>query len=79
MSRYGAEPLDDFAQVVTCGLHADPADQTADMLDGRFAFVAAHGAITLFDVLPDDAFGDIVGAIELLRPSAPPSLESCQA
>jgi hypothetical protein len=75
----GEQQLDDFAQVVTGGLHADPADQTADIQDGRFAFVAAHAAIVLFDVLPNDLSGDIIGAAQRFIMRATPTLETRQA
>jgi hypothetical protein len=79
MSPGGEEPLNDCAQVVTGGLHADRADQTADILDGFFAFVAAHGAVALFDTLPNDLFSDIVSAIQCFSLRTTPPLETRQA
>ncbi len=67
-----------FGQVVTCSVHADPAEQATDVQDRIVSFVATHGAVTLFDALTNDLFGAVVGAIELLLVSTTSGLEARQ-
>ena len=38
-------------------------NQTADIESGLFLFVATHGAVTLFDMPANGAFGGVIGAI----------------
>ena len=67
---------DDGGQISAASIQqvASPGDQAADIEYRCLAFVAAHGAIALFDAPTDGAFGGIVGTIQalIMRPTPSP-------